>query len=362
MIESGIGKNLLYRYLRPEIMKKQGWNHPDPVLEELTYGDSNRFGNMIRNNVSLGSHIFFHTTIGGQRYITGHYFVSKIMEGFEARHDKNIRKKFRNIHIHPENYPDWWPNYDIEKEEDSNDVIIFGDPKKSFGKFINPIPFDRDLAQRLEFEKGKKIEFEIINKKHRTMSDSECITSCTRIPRFITTRDVKFLLNEIATINGDDQVVELEESDLHQEISSIDNGEVELIKREIPSSETEFILPSNFSERDIENFLFRYPEALEKGLKILSRQESFPSGRVDLLFENKRKEIILLEIKEGFPRDSVITQVLSYMKDVEKRYPKKRIKPAILCQDCSERVLNAAKSAEINIYKYGTFLNIKKDV
>jgi hypothetical protein len=200
-IEFGNGKNMLYRYLRPEIIREQGWNHSDPMLEELTYGDSGRFGDRIRNNVRPGSHVFFHTTIGGQRYITGHYFVSKIMEGFDARHDKNIRKNFENVHIHPENYPDWWSDYDRKNEdpEDSTDIVIFGDPKKSLGKLANPLPLDRDLAERLEFE-GKRIKFDIINKRGRTMSDSECITVCTRTPRYITRRDVKFLLNEIASI------------------------------------------------------------------------------------------------------------------------------------------------------------------
>lgn len=338
----GDGKNLLYGYLSPMdklYKKKLGFNEPDPDLDELTYGEAGRKADRIRKNVKPGSHIFFHTTIGGQRYIKGHFFVSKIMEGFDARHDKSIRENFKNPHIHPEEYPEWWPDYDheTEKEDDRDDVIIFGDLKKSKGKLTNPIPFARDLAERLEFE-GKRIEFDIINKRGRTMSDSECITSCTRTPRYITRRDVKFLLNEIA---------------------SLATGEVEETKPEVESLDIErLILESPYSESDIEELIFRFPDILEKGLKVLSRQESLPSGRVDLLLENNEGEVILLEIKEGFPRDSVITQVLSYKNDVEKRYPKKKVTPAILCQDCSRRVRNAAKSAGINIYTYGTFFSI----
>lgn len=349
-VEFGNGKNMLYRYLTPKNLKtKAGFDHPDPMLEELTYGEGYAFSNMIRRNVTSGSHIFFHTTIGGQRYITAHYLVSKVMEGFDARQDKNIRVNFKNPHIHPESYPEWWsgsdddPDYDHEneKEDDSDDIMIFGETEKSIGKLVNPLPFDRDLAERLEFE-GKRIEFDITNKRGRMMRDSERITSCTRTPRYITTKDVKLLYNEIASINQE----EVEEM----------KPEVELINTE------NLILETPYSEKDIEELLFRFPEILEKGLKVLSRQESLPTGRVDLLLKDNRGEIILLEIKEGFPRDSVITQVLSYKNDVEKKYPGKKVKCAILCQDCSKRVQNAAKNGRINIYTYGTFFKINKKI
>jgi len=342
-VEFGNGKNMLYRYLTPKSFKAMaGFYHPDPDFDELTYGESGRFSNMIRKNVKPGSHIFFHTTIGGQRYITGHFFVSEVVEGFDARHDDNIRKGFRNPHIHPEEYPGWWPDYDHENErkEDRDDIIVFGDPKKSLGKLAIPLPFDRDLAERLEFE-GKRIEFDIRDKRGRTLSDSECITSCTRTPRYITRRDVRYLLSEIASIHG----------------------EVEETKPEVESSNGEsLIMDSDYSERELEELIFRFPEVLEKGSRIVSRQERLPSGRVDLLLENDRGEIILLEIKAGFPRDSVIAQVLSYKNDVEKRYPARKVRLAILCQDCSQRVRNAAKNAGIGIYTYGTLFQISREL
>lgn len=202
-IEFGNGKNMLYRYLIPDVMKKRHGDHPDPLFEEYTYGDSGKYGNMIRKNIESGSNIFFHTTIGGQRYITAHYYVSRVMEGYEARHNDEIRTKFNNIHIHPENYPDWWYDYDVdlEKEDDENDVVVFGYPRKSLGKLTNPIKFDRDFGEKLEFE-NTQIKFEIINKNGRVMNDAECISSCTRVPRYLTKNDVKFLINEINLLNG----------------------------------------------------------------------------------------------------------------------------------------------------------------
>ena len=60
--------------------------HPDPMFDELTYGDITNHATIIVKNVKQGSHIFFHTTLkDGQRYITAHYFVARVMEGFDAR-------------------------------------------------------------------------------------------------------------------------------------------------------------------------------------------------------------------------------------------------------------------------------------
>jgi hypothetical protein len=196
-IEFGNGKNMLYRYIDDA---NKNWDHPDPLFEELTYGEGGggNFRTMVRNSVRKGSHIFFHTTIEGQRYITAHYFVSKIVEGYDARHDDKIRSNYLNVHIHPENYPEWWPNYAIDKEikSDRDDILIFGDSEKSLGKLVNPLKFDRGLAEKLKFETNQ-IKFEIVDKNRKVMNDSECITSCTHVPRYITKNDVIFLIEKI---------------------------------------------------------------------------------------------------------------------------------------------------------------------
>lgn len=202
-IEFGNGKNMLYRYLTDDVKQKKNWIHPDPLFQELTYGEGGGFNKMVRNNVRKGSHIFFHTSIEGQRYITAHYLVSKIVEGYDARHDDKIRSNYQNVHIHPENYPEWWPNYDIYKEikSESEDILVFGDHEKSVGKLVNPVKLDRELAETLKFE-NNKIKFNIVDKNGKVMNDSECITSCTRVPRYITKNDVIFLIEKINKSNS----------------------------------------------------------------------------------------------------------------------------------------------------------------
>jgi len=201
-IKFGNGKNMLYRYLIDDVKRKQNWIHPDPLFQELTYGEGGRFSTMVRNNIHYGSHIFFHSTIEGQRYITAHYFVSKVVEGYDARHNPEIRKQYQNVHIHPEKYPEWWPNYDVNEEikDNSNDIIVFGDPEKSFGELKNPLKFDRDLAEKMEFE-NNRINLKIVDKNGKVWSDGECISSCTHVPRYMTMNDVILLIEKITKEN-----------------------------------------------------------------------------------------------------------------------------------------------------------------
>jgi hypothetical protein len=191
-VEFGEGKHILCVY-------KQLENHPDPLFDELTYGECSHRSPMIRNNVKKGSHYFFHTTIEGQRYITAHYFVSDIMDGYDARHDPIVRAKYNNVHIHPEKYPSWWGGvYDANEETRSNsgDILVFGDEHKSLGKLEKPILFDRKLAEKLEFE-GNSIIFDTIDKNGHNRTINECISSGTRVPRYLTKNDVITLFKEI---------------------------------------------------------------------------------------------------------------------------------------------------------------------
>lgn len=212
-IEFGNGKNILCRY-------KDLKNHPDPCFDELTYGECGHLSSMVRENIKPGSHYFFHKTINGQRYITAHYFVKEVVGGYDARHNNEIRKKYKNVHIHPENYPEWWGGPyapDKETKGESSDIIIFGDKEKSLGKLECPLLFDRELAEKLEFEDGKKLKFDIIDKNGKKWTDTACIGSCTHAPRYITEKDVITLLNAINLQDIDEDIDYTKEQTLLKE-------------------------------------------------------------------------------------------------------------------------------------------------
>jgi hypothetical protein len=153
---------------------------PDPCFDEFTYGNRNQKASFIRNRISKDDKVFFHATLQTPdygRYITACFVVEKIMEGFEARKDENIRKNFRNDHI-------------LNLTREPIDVIIFGNKDKSLDIRNNPVAFDRNLAERLTFNS----EDDIIEFKEG-LSDLSCIGYSTRAFRELTDASSAFLWN-----------------------------------------------------------------------------------------------------------------------------------------------------------------------
>lgn len=65
-------------------------------------------------------------------------------------------------------------------------------------------------------------------------------------------------------------------------------------------------------EKDFEDILSRYPELIEEGLTLKGRQVPLYGRRMDLLFEDKFKRNLIVELKIGPIKDQHIGQVLSY--------------------------------------------------
>ncbi|MEL7665573.1 MAG: endonuclease NucS domain-containing protein [Methanosarcina mazei] len=344
-IKLGNAKHMLCRYVDLE-------DHLDPRFDELTYGECGHFSSMVRKYIKPGSHYFFHKTINGQRCITAHYFVTKVMEGYDARHDPEIINEYKNVHLHPP-YA-----CDNEIKGESSDIIIFGDKEKSLGELKTRLLFDRELAEKLEFATGNKIEFDTVDKRGKIRTDAECLCSATRTPRLLTDKDAITLYNSI--IRGkEDNSISL--SDVTQIGSYMSEKEFkkDLNERE-PSSTSEFLMPLDFAENTIEQLIIENPDLLGEGMKIINRQLVVPSGRIDLLLETKNGDLMLLEIKSGLPKDDVVTQVLSYVDAVKSLHPSKNVIPAILSGGCSDRVVNAARSTGIKIYNYWSVLGTSR--
>lgn len=65
-------------------------------------------------------------------------------------------------------------------------------------------------------------------------------------------------------------------------------------------------------EKDFEDIICKYPELIEEGLILISRQLSLYGRRIDILFEDKFKRKLLIELKAGPIKDDHIGQILSY--------------------------------------------------
>ena len=67
-----------------------------------------------------------------------------------------------------------------------------------------------------------------------------------------------------------------------------------------------------FSEKDFEDILVQYPELIEPNLKLLGRQVRYFGKSIDILFEDRFKEKLIVELKKDNLTRDALSQVLEY--------------------------------------------------
>jgi hypothetical protein len=140
-------------------------NHVDPNFTYLTYGDSGNKGTQIQKTLIPGSYVFFHTSFEGKAYITGYFYVEKILSKDE--HPVEIAT--------------------LSTHSKYDDVIILGNRERS--KILSyPLRFDKELALQLKSLKMAEDRF-----KDNT-SELATISSATRSHRGLSDQDVERLL------------------------------------------------------------------------------------------------------------------------------------------------------------------------
>ena len=115
------------------------------------------------------------------------------------------------------------------------------------------------------------------------------------------------------------------------------------------ATEEESIEATISLERDLETHLLQNLVSLEVGLKPYSdpgtsRQFQVESGRVDILAQDSNEDLVVIEIKTGIAKDSVLTQLLDYMVHVRRDLASaKKVTGIILAHDFTGRLMNAVK-------------------
>jgi hypothetical protein len=66
------------------------------------------------------------------------------------------------------------------------------------------------------------------------------------------------------------------------------------------------------SERLFEDILIKYPDLIEHGLKFIDRQINYFGKRIDILFEDRFKEKLIIELKKDNLDRNALSQVMEY--------------------------------------------------
>jgi len=288
-------------------------NHNDPLLDEFTYGDVGSRGRKLRNSLNKEDYVFFHTTINNRKYITAYYVVDRVIKTQQAAKDIRINNKYKNPHI-----------VRVNKNEDNfeDDYILFGDPILS--KVLDrPLLFDRSLAFKLSLN----IHFP------PNKSEAQSIGSATRAWRELTNNDAKIILNEIS-------LMERESIDVKSILST--DEIVELL------------------ERDIEYFIEKNPKLFVNKIVSVRRQVDTPAGRIDLIFEDNKNNIIIIEIKLNKIGNEAVNQLRRYINWASKKTNKK-VSGIIICNGVMSAFQNdLQKLKSIKIFCYGWQLKVYK--
>ena len=286
-------------------------DHPDPILEEFTYGDVGTRARKLKRDLKRGDYVFFHTTIRGRRYITAYYVVDRVLDTSEAAASSSIVDKYRNPHI---------KEYLEGERRDDDDAVLFGDPILS-RKLPQPLLFNRALAEKLSLN----IPF------RKNFTDNQCISSATRQWRRLTEKDVETLLLEIKKY----------------EMKGIASDVVLL---------TDEVL--EIREADLENFIANNVNLFGLNLTLKGRQRDTRAGRLDLLFEDENNNLVVVELKLNEIGRYAINQLRRYIRQV-RADTKKKVRGIIVCKDILPTFVDEfRKLRNIQIFHYGWKLKV----
>ncbi|TKJ44726.1 hypothetical protein CEE35_06960 [Candidatus Aerophobetes bacterium Ae_b3b] len=305
-------------YLIPYVPLK---GHKDPDFKELAYGESGQRGKVLKDNLSKGSYLFFHTKIGSSKYITCYIVVDRILPGKKAQSNSSINCDGQ--------YDDW---------------LFIGDKNKS-KRLRKPIYFIKQLAKKLSLN----IDFEPFNSGRKT--ELAVIGSATRSHRQLTDNDVSILLDEIEKY---EENVKIENPpDVQYHLYFYDESE-----KIIPMDEVH-----RLKESEIQKLLRKNPSVIEKDARVIDYEKVLPDGdRLDLVLEAVDGSLIVAELKGPDKlTDEIPTQVASYVRDIEKEYPTRKIRKMIVCDGkVSPKLQKACESLGIEIVVYGVKLDCFK--
>lgn len=106
------------------------------------------------------------------------------------------------------------------------------------------------------------------------------------------------------------------------------------------------------TEEQLEDYIVKNIELIEKDMKYIGRQVEVPGGRVDILAKDKYNNICVIEIKINEDK-SIIWQSMYYPVEIKKKYKADKVRMITIAPSYSEGLLNTLKSLDnVEILKY----------
>jgi RecB family endonuclease NucS len=108
-------------------------------------------------------------------------------------------------------------------------------------------------------------------------------------------------------------------------------------------------------ERDMQVALRENIGQLDPSLRIVDggTERHVATGRIDILAEDREGSLVVIELKADEARDSALTQVLGYIGALKEEEGRDDVRGILVARGFSSRVLYAARTAGVNLVRYG---------
>jgi len=129
-------------------------------------------------------------------------------------------------------------------------------------------------------------------------------------------------------------------------------------EKTLKSSELDNTTDTEFSlslEKDLQSYLSSNLNEIEEDLELLDNGIEYktPAGYIDLLAKDKDDNIVVMELKAGKGKDSVIGQILGYIGALSEEYNNNKIRGIIVASDFENRLYYATKPLQnLKLVKY----------
>jgi len=102
------------------------------------------------------------------------------------------------------------------------------------------------------------------------------------------------------------------------------------------------------------------PHLIGKGLKSSDRQLRIAAGRLDLLFEDEKGNLVIVEVKLGKIGRDALRQIRSYVHELRNTEPGREVSGILVCSGIMPAYeSDLRKQADIRILVYGWDLKVR---
>lgn len=117
---------------------------------------------------------------------------------------------------------------------------------------------------------------------------------------------------------------------------------------------------THITEEELEDYLCKNIETIEKGIIFMQRQVEVPGGIVDIIAMDKNNNVCVIEIKIKEDKN-LVWQAMHYPEEIKKQWRNRNVRMITVAPDYSEHMLKALRNIDnVEIMEYDIMVSMDK--